>query len=86
MTLTPLEQDVLSIVESKPGILVAQLRHFIARSKYPTINLQDALKGTDGINRAVRELKKSGYLRMKDYKFLYTTEKWHDYCRGGEHV
>jgi hypothetical protein len=86
MNLTPLQQDVMSIVESKEGMLIASIKYFYARQRYPTISFTEALKGTDGINEAIRDLKKAGYLRMHHYRWVYTTEKWHDEQKGGEHV
>lgn len=84
--MTPLEQDIMSIVESKNGMLIASIKYFYARRRYPTISLMEALKGDDGINECVKKLKKDGYLKMKNYRFVYTTEKWKDEQRGGEHV
>jgi len=84
--MTPLEMDILSIVESKPGMLIINVRYFFARSKYPSIKITDVMNGTDGINECIRGLKKQGYLKMKDYRRLYVTDKWRDEQKGGEHV
>jgi hypothetical protein len=84
--ISPLKQDILSIVEGHEGCLVITVRKFLARSKYPTIKMDDIMKGRDGVNRAILELKREGYLREKNYRFLFTTEKWKQYCRGGKDV